>query len=159
MKWILCFAMLMMASLSFAQDAPTAQPSPTSPVVAAPAAATPAVAPAPAVSALPAWVQELLSTVATLPIVGPYISTALMYLGILGAILTALVTFLNAAATALKGVVNLGGLTNLATWIANFQQSKIMYWMTALSNIPVHVTPAQASAPPSGLASAVAGKT
>jgi hypothetical protein len=161
MKWIFAFALLIMAPLTFAQapatSAPAASAAPSSPtptpVAVAPAASAPAVSVA-APSAPPEWIQELLQTVAGLPIVGPYISKAFTYLEALGACLTALVAFLLAVSAALKGVVNFSGLTALASWIETFQQSKIMYWLTALSNIPVHVTPAQAAAPPSGQAPA-----
>lgn len=152
MKWIFAFALLIMAPLTFAQDAtPPAPQASTAGAVAPTAAQAPSVSstvPVSQNSAPPAWVQELLETIAGLPIVGPYVSKALVYLEALGACLTALVVFLLTLSTALKGVVNFAGLTDLVVLLQNFQQSKIMYWLTSFSNIPVNSTPAKAAAPP-----------
>ena len=83
MKWIfMFFALLIMAPLSFAQTPVTA---PTPAQVSAPAPlAAPTVA-VPESAAPPAWATELLQTVSALPVVGPYISKALMYLRAFGA--------------------------------------------------------------------------
>lgn len=159
MKWILLFALCMGVGAEFAlaqspSDAVAAQvaasASPTSAPVAAPAAVAP---PVPTVAvqapaAPPEFVQELLTTVSNLPVVGPYVSKILMYLNILGGILTALVVFLLAVSASLKSAFNWAGLDAMVTWIQNFQQSKIMFWITSISNIPVHKTPAAVGAPP-----------
>lgn len=164
MKWILVLGMLMATSLTFAQ-APSATlaaapSSPTSPTVTAPAVVVPAVTSVASASAPPEWVQEFLQVVSGLPVVGPWVSKALVYLQALAGLLTALVAFLIAASAALKSALNWAGLDAVVAWVEAFQQSKWMYWLTAFSNVPVHVTPAQASAPPSGQAppAAVAAK-
>lgn len=117
-------------------------PTPSAPAVSAPAPVAPATVAVAAPSAPPVWLQEFLSTVSSLPIVGPYLSKAIVWIQALGGILTALVAFLLAVSAGLKAAFNFTGLDSVVSWIESFQQSSIMYWLTSLSNVPVHMTPA-----------------
>jgi hypothetical protein len=157
MKWIFAFLICLCTSLAFAQTPVTAPPL----VVASPAPQV--VAPASPISTVnanavaqnpdaapPAWATEFLVFIEKLPVVGPYVGTIMMYLGILGALMTALVAFLLSVANALKAVTTWAGLANFAALIQTFQQSKIMYWLTTLSLFNAKAPPAQQS-----LASAV----
>lgn len=84
-------------------------------------------------AAPPAWAIDLMMTAQNLPVVGPYISKALLYLGILSAILTSLIAFLLTAISALTGILNVAGLVNLATKLQIFRDGKVMYWLKFLS--------------------------
>lgn len=111
---------------------PTAALAPSSAGAAPTAASVPVIA-VPAPAAPPAWATDLLMTAEKLPVVGPYIEKALMYAGILSAVLTALVGFLLAAVSALAGVLNLSGLTSFASALKAFQSGQIMYYLKYFS--------------------------
>jgi hypothetical protein len=144
---VVVFCFLAFASFATAQDP---SPSPVaSPIVITPAVgASPAMALVPlptpvpvpvgdvavsAPSAPPQWAQDLIMNAQKLPVVGPYVAKGLLYLGILSAILTALVAFLLAAAMALKGVLNFAGLNSFVVLIQAFQDGPVMYWLKYLS--------------------------
>jgi hypothetical protein len=155
MKMIYVFCLLTFATAAFAQTpaspapAPAAVASPLPAIAPLPATATPVVvAPSPIVApaqvpvgdvavaapaAPPAWFQEVLTNAQSLPVVGPYIAKALVWLGIIAALLTALVAFLLAISASLKGVLNVAGLNNFATEVQAFQDGKIMYWIKYFS--------------------------
>jgi hypothetical protein len=85
-------------------------------------------------AAPPQWATDLLMNAARLPVVGPYISKALLYLGILTALLTSLVAFLLGAISLLQGAFNISGLGSFASLLATFKDGKIMYWLKFFSN-------------------------
>jgi hypothetical protein len=143
MKWILVFLFAFAMPIALAQ-APVASPSPVA--VASPAPAAASVAPQP-----PAWATELLQVVSGLPVVGPFVSKALLYVGILGALMTALVAFLLAASESIQQVTNWSGLSSFAAQVQAFQDGKIMYWLKTFSlfNAKPAPPPVAAAAPAS----------
>lgn len=119
------------AQVAASAPAPVAQ----APVAVLPPPAAPAaVVSVPAVAAPPAWAADILSVVSGLPVVGPYLSKALLYLGILAAILTALVAAALSILASLKGAFSWAGLDTAASAIQSFQSGQIMYWLTYFSN-------------------------
>lgn len=120
------------------------------PIVAAPQAApvAPVVAPAPPpVKSIdeikltvkdeamvpPEWVQNAIISAKSLPVVGPFLVTAMQWLGMFASIMTALFAFLWAMLKALESVASIAKLAPLAEKLANFQNSKLMYYLKALS--------------------------
>lgn len=118
------------AQVAASAPAPVAQ----APVAVLPPPAPAAVVSVPAVAAPPAWAADILSVVSGLPVVGPYLSKALLYLGILAAILTALVAAALSILASLKGAFSWAGLDTAASAIQSFQSGQIMYWLTYFSN-------------------------
>jgi hypothetical protein len=84
-------------------------------------------------AAPPAWAQDVMVAAQKLPVVGPFISKALLILGIVAAILTALAGFLISAIQALKGVFTWAGLTDAANVLVVFQSGRFMYWLKFFS--------------------------
>lgn len=118
-----------------AQASPAASASPKA-VLAALDPSTPTSAGIVAVAepaAPPAWAQDVMVAAQKLPVVGPIISKALLLLGIVAAILTALAGFLISALQALKAMFTWGGLTNAANAIVAFQSGRFMYWLKFFS--------------------------
>jgi hypothetical protein len=116
----------------------SAQTSVAAPAVAVAKVAAPSVAPEPAVpvaepAAPPKWAQDLLVQAEKLPVVGPIISKALVYAGILVSVLTAIVAFLLTLLSAVSGIAGLSGLAAFASKIQAFKDGKIMYWLKYLS--------------------------
>lgn len=129
-----------------AQDAVSAQAAVAvpQPALAPPIATTVITAPAAvavAPSAPPSWVVEILATVSGLPVVGPYLSKALLYLGILAAILTTLVGAALSILASLKGAFSWAGFDTAAAAIQSFQSGQIMYWLTYFSNFNAQKPP------------------
>ncbi len=112
-----------------------------------PAAVTTAVVPPPALVAIPepaappSWATDLLMNVSKLPVLGPYISKALLYLGILAAILTTLVGAALSVLASLQSAFKSAGLDGAAAAIAAFKNGKIMYWLTYFSNFNAQKKP------------------
>ncbi len=84
-------------------------------------------------AAPPSWAQALMVSAQKLPVIGPIVSKALLYTGILGSILTLLCGFLMAALSALSGVLNYAGLASVVQKIADFQNGKFMYYLKFFS--------------------------
>jgi hypothetical protein len=97
-------------------------------------------------AAPPQWAQELLVFIQNMPVVGPIISKAIVYIGIVGSLITALVAFLLTALKALSGISGLAGLANLQTTIQNFKNGPIMYWLMYFSNFNAQKQPSVAAA-------------
>ena len=104
---------------SFAQDAAVAA-SDTIAVVSANAAP-------------PAWAQDVLEIAEKTPYVGPYLSKALVYVGVLSTIVTAFIAFLLTGLAALARVLNFAGLVRFAAKVAIFRDGKFMYWLKYIS--------------------------
>lgn len=85
-------------------------------------------------AAPPQWATDVLMTAAKLPIVGPYVSKALLYFGILAALISSLVGFLLGAVVILQKGFSAAGLANFAAVLAAFRDGKIMYWLKFFSN-------------------------
>lgn len=84
-------------------------------------------------AAPPEWAAELIVTAQEIPVVGPILSKALLYLGIVSAILTSLIAFLLTTISALSKVLNTAGLVNFAAKVQAFRDGPIMYWLKYLS--------------------------
>jgi len=115
-----------------AQAAAAAQPAAVTVQPAAVQAPAAVVVPEPA--APPAWASDVLLQVSKLPVVGPYVSKALLYLGILAALLTTLVGAALSILATLKTGFNWAGLDTASNAIAAFRNGKIIYWLTYFSN-------------------------
>lgn len=84
-------------------------------------------------AAPPKWAEDLIMTAQKLPVIGPIVSKALLYAGIVSSILTALIACLLTIFTALSKVLNLAGLMSIAEKVQLFKNGKVMYWLTYLS--------------------------
>ena len=98
--------------IGFSAAAAPAQTAPVTPVAVAAPVPAPTATPEPTVpvaviAAPPQWAQNLLVTAEKLPTIGPIVSKALVYMGILVSILTAGVGFLMALLSALSGIAGL----------------------------------------------------
>jgi len=81
----------------------------------------------------PEWLQNALISAKSLPYVGPFLVVALQWLGMIASILTALFAFLWALLKALESVASLAKLAPLAEKLAALQNSKLMYYLKAMS--------------------------
>lgn len=95
----------------------------------------------PANTAPPTWATELLSTIAGLPVVGPYVSQILLWLGILAAILTTLVAAALSILASLKGAFKWAGLDSAVAAITAFQAGPVMYYLKYFSNFNAQKSP------------------
>lgn len=111
-------------AVSVAAPAPTPIPvgTPPGPAVAVAEPAAP-----------PPWAQDLVMAAEKLPYVGPIISKVLLYAGIIGSIMTAVVVCLTSILNLLIGAFNLAKLMNVANAVAAFKDGKIMYWLKFFS--------------------------
>lgn len=100
--------------------------------VAAPVAAPENVSVA-APAAPPQWAADLIVTISKLPVVGPLVSKAMLYAGIISSILTAIVACMIGVVSALSGAFNLAGLMGFVAKLEAFKSGKIMYWLSYLS--------------------------
>lgn len=81
----------------------------------------------------PEWLQNALISAKSLPYVGPFLVKAMQWLGMIASILTALFAFLWALLKALESVASIAKLGPLAEKLAALQNSKLMYYLKALS--------------------------
>lgn len=107
---------------------------PTNVTVQPAAVEAPAAVVVPEPAAPPEWATKILLTASELPIVGPILSKALLYLGIFAALLTSLVGFLLGAIVILQKGFSAAGLAKFAAVLAAFRDGKIMYYLKFLSN-------------------------
>ena len=121
------------ASSAAAVQAQAAVPAPSA-IVAPATPQTPALIAIPEPAAPPSWATDLLTNVAKFPVIGPYLSKALLYLGILAAILTTLVGAALSILATLKSGFDAAGLDKAADAITNFKNGKFMYYLVYFSN-------------------------
>lgn len=119
------------APVAVASSAPVVTPVPP-PIATTAPAGVPTIAVA-VPSAPPQWAQELLLTAEKLPVVGPWVAKLILWLGILAGILTTLTAAILGIVKTLIGAANLTGLTEVATWLGNFQNGQVMYWLKFFS--------------------------
>lgn len=129
------------SSQAAAMQAQTIQPDSGSTSIAPQPAPAPAVVAVPEPAAPPSWATDLLMEVSRLPVVGPYVSKALLYLGILTAILTTLVAAILSILASLQGGFNAAGLVDASNAVTAFKNGKIMYWLTYFSNFNAQKKP------------------
>lgn len=84
-------------------------------------------------AAPPHWAQELMVAAEKLPVIGPIVTKALLWLGILSGILTTLTGALLATIRMLLVAANYSGLLKLAETLVNFQNGRVMYWLRYFS--------------------------
>lgn len=111
-----------------------ADPSPAPSIVASsPMVMAPAVVAVAEPAAPPAWAQDLMVSAQKLPVIGPVVTKATLYLGILSSLLTLFTSFIIAGAAALSGAFNYAGLTKAVAAITAFQNGKFMYYIKFFS--------------------------
>lgn len=81
----------------------------------------------------PSWLADTMEMVAKMPIIGPIVIEILKWLGVIGAIGTAFVTFLLASVRALYYAGKIGKLAGLMAWAIAFEQGKVMNWFKFFS--------------------------
>jgi len=84
-------------------------------------------------AAPPPWAQELVMAAEKLPVVGPVISKFLLYAGIIGSIMTAVVVCLVGILNTLIGAFNIAKLVQISNALAAFKDGKIMYYLKFFS--------------------------
>lgn len=84
-------------------------------------------------AAPPAWAQDLMVNAEKLPVVGPFVTKALLYAGIVSSSLTAFLTFLMGLLSSLSSIANFAGLAALSQKIQDFKNGKIVYWLKYFS--------------------------
>jgi hypothetical protein len=128
-------AILSFCATSYAQESQNPAPAIVEAVTVESPAALPSVptVAVPEPAAPPQWAIDIMTTAQELPVIGPIVSKALLYLGILSAIVTSLVACLLAILRALSGIASLAGLVSFAAKVQAFKDSKIMYYLTLVS--------------------------
>lgn len=81
----------------------------------------------------PPWLEKTMTTVSSMPVVGPYVVEVLKWLGVISSVLTALVTALLGVLMALQKVLQIAKLADLALKVEAFMSGPIMYWLKFLS--------------------------
>lgn len=81
----------------------------------------------------PSWLQTVVLSVKSMPLVGPYVVMGLQWLGVLLSILTALCAFALAVLKALSTVLSAAQMAEIALKIKALEKSKVMYWLKYLS--------------------------
>lgn len=139
MRFLAPFLLLLSLSsltvMSFADAAPSPAPSGVAVMVDHPPAPpmAPAVVAVAEPAAPPAWAQTVIVGAQKLPVIGPIVTKALIYLGIISSILTMLAAFLSSALTILAGALNYAGLLSAVQKIADFKNGRFMYYLKYLS--------------------------
>lgn len=125
---------LSLGNVAHADGSPQPAASAGVPVLAGPTPSNPAPTEAVAIPAAPPqWAQDLMVGAEKLPVIGPIANKVLLYLGIVSALLTLLVTFLTSSLTVLSGAFTWVGLTSLSASLIAFRDGKVMYWIKYLS--------------------------
>lgn len=75
----------------------------------------------------PEWLSAVLDLVVSIPVVGPIVVTALKYVGLVAALLTALTTFVHSVSTAVAAVFQAAGLGNVAQKLLKLRDTVYPY--------------------------------
>lgn len=127
---------------SLSGDVATVHALEAQPIVAVPVAPAPTPVPdgtpMPAVAvaepaAPPVWAQELLVFIQQVPVIGPYASKAIFYLGIVSSLLTAVVICLLTILNTLIGVATAAGWVSFSNALVSFRDGRFMYWLKFMS--------------------------
>lgn len=81
----------------------------------------------------PEWLQDALLNAKNIPVVGPFLVTAMKWLGVLVSVITALFAFLWALLRAGQVVLSAAKMAELAEKLALLENSKLMYYLKAFS--------------------------
>lgn len=137
MKSLIILACLILSLSALSVQADTSYPVITASPVAL-ASPAPAASPQPMVAvaepaAPPVWAQDMMTTAEKLPVIGPIVTKALLYLGIVSSLLTMFCAFLISVLGVLESAFSWSKLFTAATAIADFKNGKIMYWIKFFS--------------------------
>lgn len=116
-----------------AQQNPSPTPVATPVVVSSPVNTTVAVA---APAALPELAQQALVFAEKLPVVGPYVSKILLWIGIIATLMTTIVASLLSLLKILAGIASLSNaplLVSITKFLTDLQTGKIMYYLQMVS--------------------------
>lgn len=137
MKFYLASLALLAALVALTYDA-YADSSPLTSGVPVTLAVQPPMAPAVVAVAEPAappmWAQDVMVSAEKLPVIGPVVTKAVLYFGILSALLTSFAAFVLSALAILQKAFSFAGLAKAASAIVAFQNSKFMYYLKFLSS-------------------------
>lgn len=81
----------------------------------------------------PAWLQDVLLFLKSMPVVGPYLTEALKWLGVISAVLTTLTAALLSVIKVLTTVLTYAKLPEMAAKLEAFQNSKFIFWLKYFS--------------------------
>jgi len=82
---------------------------------------------------VPDMLVKAMALVSSLPVVGPILVEIAKYLGLISSVLTIIVTAILGVIKALQAALPLLNLVNLASKVAAFENSKVMYYLKMLS--------------------------
>lgn len=84
-------------------------------------------------AAPPQWMQDMIVTIKSLPVIGPVAVKILNWIAVIVSILTALCAFLMVVTKALSGISSVAQFGAFGEKIKSFQDGKIMYYLKYLS--------------------------
>lgn len=89
----------------------------------------------------PEWLVNLLQMLNGLPVVGPYLTVAVQWLGVIVTVLTSFTAAMLVSVRAISSILNVAGLVSFADKLKAFEKGKILYWMKYFSmfNAPKQV--------------------
>lgn len=137
MKFYVAFLLLLGSLISITHMAfadPSPQPSAAPISISVQPPMQPSVVAVAEPAAPPVWAQDVMVSAQKLPVIGPVVAKAMLYLGILSALLTSLAAFVLSALAILQKAFSYAGLANAATAIVGFQNGKFMYYLKFLSS-------------------------
>lgn len=137
LKTVFVLALLYPLNMAIGQVLPSPSVSPSAIVnplpSPSPTASAVTTVPVQVAAAPPVWLQTLVTTAESLPLIGPIVVTVLKYLGIIVSIMTAFCAFLMLALQTIGSIASIASLTTLAAKIQAFQSGQIMYWLKYVS--------------------------
>lgn len=86
-----------------------------------------------AVEMPPEWLVNLLQMLHDMPVVGPFVASAVQWIGVIVTIITSFTAFLWVSVKALSRVVSVAGLIAFADKLKAFENGRVMYWLKYFS--------------------------
>lgn len=120
------------AGAAVAQVAPSDSPSTTA-IVAPVVAHAPVPIPPQIPAAPPEWVIKALTSIESLPTVGPIVSKAIQYLAIFGSLMTLLAGFVMGSIKLIGPLLAMGEGDKAAAKVQAWMDSSIVYWLKYVS--------------------------
>lgn len=81
----------------------------------------------------PTWLNDVMSVMLKLPLIGPLLLQVMQWLGLVASVLTILVTFLIGLLQGLSQILKFAKLADLAAKVLAFQNSPVMFWLKFFS--------------------------
>lgn len=81
----------------------------------------------------PAWLLEVMHKIESVPVIGPVAIDVFKWLGVVAAVMTALVTCLLSITRALVFAGRIQGMAPLMAWAMKLEKGKVMYWLKYFS--------------------------